>query len=87
MAKTIALPAPIATIGEYVEVLNYRVRPSRWELGAVRAVTYAERYKPGFHLSYCVWLDRPEHHDGYGRKRGGGYEVQVNAAGVRKASR
>lgn len=58
---TIALVAPVARVGDTVEVLNYRMRPAVWERGEVIGVAYRQTAPPPLHafwISYEVVLER-----------------------------
>ena len=59
MSGTIRLPAPVARVGDTVEVLNYRMRREVWERGEVLVITYKQTSpRHGFWLSYDVLLER-----------------------------
>lgn len=45
---------PVATIGDQVRVMNYRLRPERWVNGIVRQVAFTQRFSPDFYESYEV---------------------------------
>jgi len=37
---TLTIPAPLAVKGEAVMVLNYRMRPARWQSGTIESAEY-----------------------------------------------
>lgn len=93
MRETIEIPAPIALPGTNVLVRNYRCKPAAWEHGEVEQAIFRPQYQATrydgttysvpWRWSYTVFIDRPVKQNKYGRKRGGGYRIEVGDDDVR----
>lgn len=93
MAK-LTIEAPIGNVGDRVWVLNYRRRPEQWETGEISDVYYRPersyerangngKYTIAAKWTYEIWIERASWQDGYGRRHGGPYRIQVGQEKVR----
>lgn len=84
---------PVGYEGDTVLVLNYRMKPPRWEAGEIRDLHYrpardvpiihgGTHHRPG-RWAYDVWITRPLTTGRWGRPRGGDYAIQVSGDSVR----
>lgn len=96
MREAIKIPAPIALPGKTALVRNYRCRPATWERGAVEQAIFRPEYQITRHdgqafsvpcmWSYTVFIERPGTIDKFGRRRGGGYRIEVGDDDIRGIS-
>lgn len=72
MGERMNIPNPKAKYNERVMVLNYRYKPSKWEEGECRGVSYGSGFGENFSWAYDVYI-----------YKGKGYYIYVGDKSIR----
>jgi hypothetical protein len=92
---SLVIDAPVGYVNDRILVLNYRMRPERWEVGEILEVSFrpgqtfkrrdGSTYEWGSRWTYRVWIERERIEGRYGKISDGGYALEVGPDKVRPA--